>query len=490
MESSGSVREIKKNNTMFSRVTYYLSSVLLIVVDYFTIIGTIVFASKGRDYIITLLYTEHSPLILNVFFVYGVIPFIFIFFLAYADLYTKRLPLWQCVGSVFKVCLYVNMLLVIVTYFLGTAESISRLFMSLFWIGSFMSLCLFRYISKRFMVKIKIWQIPVLIIGAGKTAELLARKFENEPGIGYDIIGFIEDFPNQCKLMKRYPLLGTFANIEEVIRKSGIKDVILATPGLDRKKLVQLICRVQPCVRNLTIVPDLFGIPMSNISVESFYNEKTLVLKLRNNLARTRNRIFKRSFDFGLSVFGTIVIAPILAIIAFLIYCSSPGPIIFSHMRIGSNGKKFPCYKFRSMVSNSQEMLTKYLAENPQAREEWQKDFKLKNDPRVTKIGAFLRKSSLDELPQLFNVIKGEMSLVGPRPIIDKEIEKYEDYINDYYIVRPGMTGYWQVSGRSDVNYDERVQMDSWYVRNWSFWQDIILLVKTIGVVLGKKGAY
>jgi len=251
-----------------------------------------------------------------------------------------------------------------------------------------------------------------------------------------------------------------------------------------------LIYRIQPRVRNLTIVPDLFGIPMSNVSVDSFYNQKTVVLHLRNNLARRRNRVLKRVFDFTASLLGTILIAPILIVIALLIYKSSPGPIIFSHMRIGTNGKVFPCYKFRSMVNNSQEMLKKYLEENVEARAEWNRDFKLKDDPRVTKIGAFLRKTSLDELPQLFNVIKGEMSLVGPRPIIDKEIEKYGDYIHDYYLVSPGMTGYWQISGRSDVDYDERVGMDSWYVRNWSFWQDIVILMKTIKVVFGKKGAY
>ena len=142
------------------------------------------------------------------------------------------------------------------------------------------------------------------------------------------------------------------------------------------------------------------------------------------------------------------------------------------------------------MVMNSQEALEKHLAENPEAREEWERDFKLKDDPRVTKIGAFLRRTSLDELPQVLNVIKGEMSLVGPRPIIRDEIVKYGEYIHDFYLVPPGITGLWQVSGRSDTTYEERVEMDSWYVRNWSVWMDIVLLVKTIVVVLQKKGAY
>lgn len=358
------------------------------------------------------------------------------------------------------------------------------------WFYSFCYLCFFRYLSKKLLLACGLWQIPILIIGAGKTAELLAVKFEQEPGIGYKIIGLVEDNADERFLATKYPVLGSFVDIEKILKGSGIQDVLLATPGADRETLIKLIYQIQPHVRNLTIVPDLFGIPMSNISVDSFYNEKTVVIHIQNNLARMHNRILKRTFDLVSSILGIIIISPILLIIALLIYKSSPGPVVFSHMRIGANGKKFPCYKFRSMVNNAQELLEDYLNKNPKAREEWENDFKLKNDPRITSIGSFLRRTSLDELPQLFNVIKGEMSLVGPRPIIDKEIEKYGDYIHDYYIVSPGMTGYWQVSGRSDVDYQERVQMDSWYVRNWSLWQDIILLFKTVGVVSGKKGAY
>jgi undecaprenyl-phosphate galactose phosphotransferase len=489
MESS--TKEVnKKRHIVFSRFKYYLSSSLLVIIDYIAIVFAVVFAGYERDCVMRFFYDIYPPLILNGFFVYGVIPCMFLFFIAYTELYTRRFPIWEWIGRLFEVCLYVNILVIIFTYFIGKTENISRLFFIFLWMGSFINLCLFRYISKQALLAFGIWQIPILIIGAGKTAEILADTFKNEPGIGYEIIGLVEDHAAERPLTRKYPLLGSFTDIEKIIEISEVQDVILATPGADRKHLVQLIYRIQPHVRNLTIVPDLFGIPMSNVSVDSFYNQKTVVLHLRNNLARRRNRILKRTFDFFVSLMGTIIIVPILLIIALLIYKSSPGPIIFSHMRIGSNGKTFPCYKFRSMVSNSQEMLDKYLAKNTQAREEWNRDFKLKDDPRVTKIGAFLRKTSLDELPQLFNVIKGEMSLVGPRPIVDEEIGKYGDYINDYYIVAPGMTGYWQISGRSDVDYDERVRMDSWYVRNWSFWQDIVLLFKTINVVFRGKGAY
>ena len=218
--------------------------------------------------------------------------------------------------------------------------------------------------------------------------------------------------------------------------------------------------------------------------------EQALIIRVQNNLAKKVNRIIKRIFDIVVTVCGGILILPFIAVIALLIRLDSPGPVVFAHRRVGQGGKEFSCYKFRSMVSNAQEELNAYLKDNPEAREEWERDFKLKDDPRITKIGRFLRKTSLDELPQLWNVLVGDMSLVGPRPIVKDEIVKYGTYINDFYLVPPGITGVWQVSGRSDTTYDERVQMDSWYVHNWSVWIDIVYLVKTVLAVAKGKGAY
>lgn len=201
--------------------------------------------------------------------------------------------------------------------------------------------------------------------------------------------------------------------------------------------------------------------------------------------------VVKTAFDYILTLVGTVFISPLLVYIAYRIKKEDPGPVFFAHTRIGKDGKPFPCYKFRSMVVNSQEMLQKYLAKNPAAREEWERDFKLKDDPRVTPIGKFLRSTSLDELPQIFNVLRGEMSLVGPRPVIQEELDKYYgETAKLYCTVKPGITGLWQVSGRSDIGYDERVALDATYIKYRSMWGDIVILWKTIGVVLMKKGAY
>jgi undecaprenyl-phosphate galactose phosphotransferase len=166
------------------------------------------------------------------------------------------------------------------------------------------------------------------------------------------------------------------------------------------------------------------------------------------------------------------------------------GNVLFSHQRIGKNNRKFDCYKFRSMVPNAEQQLHQLLQHNPSLKAQWDKEHKLKDDPRVSRIGAFLRRTSLDELPQLLNVLKSEMSLVGPRPIVQEELQKYGLEKSYYLMVRPGMTGLWQVSGRNDVDYETRVYLDAWYVKNWSLWYDLAILFKTIKVVFAKRGAY
>jgi undecaprenyl-phosphate galactose phosphotransferase len=166
------------------------------------------------------------------------------------------------------------------------------------------------------------------------------------------------------------------------------------------------------------------------------------------------------------------------------------GPALFAHPRIGKKGRVFNCYKFRTMVVDAEKQLEQLLQRQPELRKQWQAEHKLRSDPRVSPLGRFLRRTSLDELPQLINVIRGEMSLVGPRPVVRSELPRYGDQVGYYLMVRPGMTGLWQVSGRNDVDYDTRVYLDSWYVKNWSLWHDLVILFKTVSVVLKREGAY
>lgn len=468
----------------------YVEAIVLIIGDYAAIVLALLLACFLRAGFFAWCFPEWPPFSYSPVYIFGMIPTIYLAFLAYDGLYTRRLPLWQGIERLFRVCTYVSILVIVLLYFLGKSDQVSRLVVGMEWLFSFATICTFRVFLKRIMLRCGILQTPVVLIGAGKTAELLYQAFLREKNLGYRIVGVIEDYREHRPLTQQLPYWGTFQEAEALIKSSGVQDVILAIPGMPRERMLELLYKLQPHVRNLTLVPDLFGVPMANISVETLFNEKTVLLRVHNNLLKRRNRMFKRCFDILACILGSCFFAPLLAILAILVKLSSPGEAVFAHQRVGEQGVLFPCYKFRTMVTNGDEVLRKYFEQHPEAKSEWDRDFKLKNDPRVTKIGAWLRKTSLDELPQLFNVLRGEMSLVGPRPIVQAEVVRYAEYISDYYVVKPGITGWWQVCGRSDVGYPERVQMDSWYVRNWSVWLDLVILAKTVNVVLGKKGAY
>lgn len=463
-------------------------SLSLLLVDYGAIVAAYFTAHALRVYVIPrLIGLVPFDEIAGVYIFVG-FPVVFMSLLHFSRMYARRMPFRDQAQKIVKIGIYAVIMLVVFMYFAGEAKQLSRLLMIGFWLFSTVYLITGRYFLKRALLACGVWQIPVLLVGAGKTAELLHSAFERDPGIGYKVVGVIEDDPDPA--FTHYPVLGGFSQAEDVIQQRGIRDVLIAAPGLPREELLGLIYRLQVYVDHITFVPDLFGVPVASMELETLFNEKTVLLKVRNNLACFHNRLLKYAFECTVSILGTIVIIPLFCIIAVLIYFDSPGAIIFAHERIGAGGKVFPCYKFRTMVANAQEVLTQHLAENSLACEEWERDFKLRADPRITRVGKFLRKTSLDELPQLINVLRGEMSLVGPRPIVQEEVGKYGEYIYDFHLVRPGITGLWQVSGRNDVDYQERVQMDSWYVRNWSLWLDIVLLLKTIKVVFNRNGAY
>ena len=221
-----------------------------------------------------------------------------------------------------------------------------------------------------------------------------------------------------------------------------------------------------------------------HLSVEGI--EGVPMVEMGNNLGRLYPQIVKRVFDILVGGLITLLLSPILLICAILVRLSGPGPILFRHGRLGKGRKKFDQFKFRTMVQNADEILNS----NPELMQQFREGFKLRDDPRITPIGRFLRRWSLDELPQLFNVLRGEMSLVGPRPIVEAEIEKYDLFADALFSVTPGITGLWQVSGRSDVGYGERVKLDLLYIERWTLWEDLRILVLTPGAVIGGRGSY
>jgi len=480
------MNQMKFKIPKYDKYTNYFLSALLFVIDYLSIVLAEQSAFVLRKWIVS----DGGILHISWLNFWVVFPLLYLLFLNIEQLYNRRMQFWQVIEKIFQASLYAVVAIVIVLYIGQIAASTSRMFIFLLWLFSFIYLTVFRYLTKKFLEKVQLLRIPVLIIGAGKTAELLVKGIINDAGMGYKIIGLLEDNCVRNGILKRFPVLGKFADVEAVILKTGVQHVFIAAPGLEQEKLTRLIYKVQPLVKNIGIIPNLVGIPMGGIEVESLFNEKLMLLRLKNNLARSWNRYLKTIFDFALTLVGTVAISPILIFIAIWIYKDSPGPVIFKHTRIGKNGKKFPCYKFRSMCIDAKEKLAELLENDPVAKAEWERDFKLKNDPRITKSGAFLRRTSLDELPQIFNVLRGDMSLVGPRPVIEEELERYGEYVNDYLMVKPGITGMWQINGRNDTSYAERVCMDSWYVRNWSIWIDNLILWRTLKSVIRCKGAY
>jgi undecaprenyl-phosphate galactose phosphotransferase len=237
------------------------------------------------------------------------------------------------------------------------------------------------------------------------------------------------------------------------------------------------------------VVPPLSGMSVLNMSAQGFFSHDAVLLTAPNNLQRLHARILKRCFDLAVSAILLVALSPLFGVLALMIRRDG-GPALFGQRRVGRGGRRITCLKFRTMVADADRRLADLLARDPAAREEWARDQKLRNDPRVTPVGRFLRRTSLDELPQLINVLRGEMSLVGPRPIVPDEVPRFGEDIVYYYEVDPGITGLWQVSGRNGLDYARRVQLNSWYVRNWSLWHDVTILFRTVRVVLERDGAY
>ena len=465
----------------------FVAPLLFMLFDYFGIVFTEYAAFFLRD---ALDFWNQVSYVYPKSYIFGWVPLLFLFFLGHSRSYRQMKPVVDTMRDIFMSVFYGVIASITTIYFTQSGHQTSRLFMILFAILALFNVCVIRYAVLKFLKLKNLLSEPVLIIGAGLTAERLIKFAQEDLGYRYNVVGLVDDHPISKDLPKKFPLLGKFADARKIIRRLKVQTVIIAAPGISKEHLQELINDIQSKVKNISFIPDLIGTPMAGVDASILFSEKILMLNVRNNLARNYNRIFKRIFDLILTILGGILISPILLAITLAVAVDNRGRIIFAHKRIGMHGKKFFCYKFQTMIPDAEEKLKIYLAENPEAQKEWNETFKLTNDPRVTKLGSFLRKTSLDELPQLWNVIRGEMSLVGPRPIVEKEIPRYGSNIREYYMVPPGITGMWQVSGRSDTTYPERVAMDSWYVKNWSVWIDIMYLFKTVKAVLTSKGAY
>lgn len=458
-------------------ISHYIVPIIAGIGDYLAII----LAEKITWELAKIVIGDRFNLVIPNTYFYVWIPAVFIFFLFYTGAHKRMVPFFEIIKNTLCATFYAAVATIFILYLIHSINDVSRFFVITFFIMSFILICIVHQILVSVFNKLDILKEPVLFIGANRTTYTIIDYLKHNNCFGVRVVDIIDgNFTDNYKRDLEKTI--------DVIVKTKVKTVVISSASTD--KMAKIVTDIQPLVKNIIFTPNLINIPIANLSINKLPIENIVLLTIKNNLANRRNRFIKYVFDMVLTVTGMILISPFLIAIAIWIYRDSPGPVIFKHMRVGKNGKIFPCYKFRSMCIDAQEKLEELLKNDPQARAEWERDFKLKNDPRITKSGAFLRKTSLDELPQIFNVLKGEMSLVGPRPIVKEEMNKYGEYIREYLMVRPGIGGIWQCRGRSDTTYQERVQMDSWYVRNWSIWLDIMILWQTLKAVFAKKGAY
>ena len=478
--------ESKEQKQNFAKCGRYLYPLIFLVLDYFAIL----FAEHVALFLQGVFTVYSVPYALRSNYFYFWIPCLLLLFLVQARAYEEMRHIVDTVRSIFYGLVYGNVACMFISFFVWASFHSSRLFVLFLFLFSLFFVYAERYLVLKLMKRWPLFYEPVLFIGAGKTAERVLRFYQNDLGCRYRVLGFIDDAPVSKKIAHDYLIYGGFESAAAIVRDTGVQTVIITAPGIGKEQLNTLIKEIQPLVRNILFAPDLIGTPMASVDALTLFSEEILMLRVRNNLARRRNRALKRVFDLVCTLCGGLLISPFLLALTLIVAIDNHGHVIFAHQRVGQNGKMFPCYKFQTMIPNAEAVLKDYLAKNPAARKEWEESFKLKNDPRVTRLGAFLRRTSLDELPQLLNVLKGEMSLVGPRPIVRAEISRYGENFREYAMVLPGITGMWQASGRSDTTYEERVSMDTWYVRNWSVWIDLVYLFKTAKSVFVGKGAY
>ena len=400
------------------------------------------------------------------------------FFLVRFRHYSDRKPFWSELGETLIALLVLAVLDLAVLAL--TRWNSSRLWWALVWPLAMVCVPLGRGLARSLMQSAGVWQRPTLIVGNGPNAHEAVAALNSEPALGFAVVELV-DATQASKAMSE--------KLRQWAKVPGAQFVLALEHGQNDLREDLLRSLVHWKAEDVSVVPAMRGVPLFGTDMSYFFSHEVAMLKLRNNLRYWPARLLKRVFDLFAALVLLVLGALPLLYIALRIRRDG-GPAIFAHQRVGQSGKVFPCFKFRTMQVDAEERLRELLANDPAARAEWEREFKLRNDPRITPIGHFLRRTSLDELPQLFNVIRGEMSLVGPRPVIRAELVRYGDDVDYFLMVRPGMTGLWQVSGRNDTGYDTRVYLDTWYVKNWSLWYDIAILFKTIRVVLNREGAY
>ena len=468
-----------------------VSAAVLLAVDWAAVAASLGVAWQIRMTLLPRLWPSLTPLhpfsmyLENLYFL---LPWTVAF--AEAGLYTRRVLFWGEARQVIRAATFAALFAIFLSFAVRSGDEISRLVVAGTWIGTLFLVTLGRYYAKRLLVAANLWNKRAIIVGAGDVGSQVYERLRTNPVLGYEIVALVDDDPLKIgRQQAGLPVRGPLASVAEIVRGLQVKDVVIAIPRLPRDRLLHVISLCEGHVESIRVVPDLFG--LATVGVETEDLDGLLLLNMRWNLAKPWNLALKRVFDLVVATATGILLAPLLAVIALAIRLDSAGPALFVQQRLGHNWRRFPCLKFRTMYVDNEQRLHEHLGRHATARAEWEHFAKLKTaDPRVTRVGRLLRRLSLDELPQLFNVLRGDMSLVGPRPYLPSETQRMGDFAVTILKAPPGLTGLWQVSGRNELTFDQRLRLDEYYVRNWSLWMDIIVLVKTVGAVVQRHGAF
>ncbi|MBE3144591.1 MAG: undecaprenyl-phosphate galactose phosphotransferase WbaP [Planctomycetes bacterium] len=384
----------------------------------------------------------------------------------------------------------VFLFLTALTFGLQILVEYSRLVFGFFWVLALVLVPFFRWGMRRSALRVHAWGEPVAVIGNGSQTQKVVKFLDANQAFGLTPVLLIDGFDQPAELTVDICRCTIEDLIADPSRLGGahISTLVMVPTEVPIHYQKMLVNETRFGLHRLVLISDLGWVGGSAVTLYDL--QGVLGLEVQRNLLNPFQRFLKRGLDLAFVIVGGLLILPVMALIAVWVAFESPGDAFYGHTRIGQDGKRIKIWKFRSMVYNADQILVDYLDNNPENRAEWEVSYKLKNDLRLTRSGKFLRKTSLDELPQLWNVLKGEMSLVGPRPIVDDEARHYEEIFQLYTQVLPGMTGLWQVSGRSDTSYDTRIRLDEYYIRHWSIWLDIYILILTVWVVLKRSGAY
>ncbi len=326
--------------------------------------------------------------------------------------------------------------------------------------------------------------VRVLVVGAGEMARSFMRTVVACPELGYEIIGFVDDDPHKTREIGRFAALGKTADVAAVLAAQPVDQVVITLPWSAYQTIVRVARQSHQAGVHVRIVPDLFQMALSRVVIENVNGIP--LLGWQEPTLHAWQTLTKRTLDVVISVVGLIVLLPLFAAVALAIRIDSPGPIVFRQQRVGRGGKLFTILKFRSMCADAEARVDELRDLNEASGPL----FKMRNDPRLTHVGRVLRRTSIDELPQLWNVLKGDMSLIGPRPPLPSEVKEYAPWHMRRLDVHPGITGLWQVSGRSDLTFDEMALLDIYYIENWSPLLDLRIVLKTVPTLFMGPGAY